>query len=317
MNSHPARDPAAWGLRVRLISPWSARIVVDDMLFDTAIPADEADALLCYWAPSEELFTFPRRKAWYCCEPWCQFRGLGGGTWPAIRARLAPHEFLCHNHSDLKFRVPHVTHFQTLDIDRCPDRLQRAIAIVSNHGGHPLKRHRDLTYRNHLVTHPLVDLFGRSGWVRYRSGWFSRARVPANYRGELSGDWPAAEKRLLMARYKVAVCLENMGELQYFTEKFVEAVCAGCVPVYRAHVTVAETVLKGARWVDPADFDHSGEATLEAALACNHEAVIRQNALWLTQSSLLQETSHRSVLSRIGSILASTPDTVIAISAKV
>ncbi len=114
------------------------------------------------------------------------------------------------------------------------DRKQKAVAIVSNHGGSPLKAHPDIRYRNRLITSPLVDLYGRSGWQRYRSHWYSWPRAPKNYRGELPGDWPGAEKRRLMSEYKVCVCLENMNEPGYFTEKFVEAVQAGCIPVYRA-----------------------------------------------------------------------------------
>jgi hypothetical protein len=37
--------------------------------------------------------------------------------------------------------------------------------------------------------------------------------------------------------------------------QFVDAVMAGCVPIYHAHETVRDTVLVGARWVDPAEFD--------------------------------------------------------------
>jgi len=69
------------------------------------------------------------------------------------------------------------------------------------------------------------------------AGWLSRPAAPANYRGEIPGDWPEEQKRELLAGYKVAVCRENSYEPYYFTEKFVEAVCAGCVPVYRAHPT--------------------------------------------------------------------------------
>jgi hypothetical protein len=79
-------------LQVRLKSPWTTRMETETAVFSVDIPAEKADALLCEWATDPELFTFPRRKAWYCCEPQCQFRGLGGGTWPKIRAKLDPRE---------------------------------------------------------------------------------------------------------------------------------------------------------------------------------------------------------------------------------
>jgi len=158
-------------LQVRLKSPWTDRVETELAVFSRDIPTERADALLCEWAPDDELFSFPGRKAWYCCEPTCQFRGLGNGTWPKLRSRLGPHEFLWHGHPDPRYRVPHVTHFQPLDMNQNPDRLQKAIAIVSNHGGSPWTCHPDIRYRNQLITLPQVDLYGRSGWKRYRRNW--------------------------------------------------------------------------------------------------------------------------------------------------
>ena len=71
----------------------------------------------------------------------------------------------------------------------------------------------------------------------------------------------------LFSRYHAAICLENTLEPYYFTEKFVDGVRAGCVPVYRAHPTVRDGVLRGARWVDPTDFGLSAKRTLEFALS--------------------------------------------------
>lgn len=290
-------------LQVRVIAPWFGELETEEAFFSVHLPPEKADALLCHWAPAEELFAFPRRKAWCCCEPRVIFRGLEGGSWPAIRARLAPHEFLCHNHPDPRWRVPHMTHFAPLAVNHRTERKDRAVAVVSNHGGPPWRRHRDQGYRNGFVTHPLVDLYGRAGWQRYRAGWLSRPAAPANYRGEIPGDWEVAEKRELLAGYKVAVCLENSYEPYYFTEKFVEAVCAGCVPVYRAHPTVAEGVLRGAAWVDPAGFGHDRTATLEAALSRDARAMREQNEQWL-RGPAVAETHKAAIFARIGRLLA-------------
>ncbi len=298
--------------KVRVITPWPLEMKVGNVWFSGEHSPDAADALLCNWAPSPELFTFSRRKAWYCCEPKCQFRGLGGGAWPGIKERLAPEEFLFHNHPDAKYRVPHVTHYENLRIVDEGKRLRRAIAIVSNHGGNPWRRHRHLTYRNRFISHPLVDLYGRSGWKRYRQGRFSfRPGAPANYLGELPGDWPAAGKRSLMARYKVAVCLENMNEPHYFTEKMVEAVSAGCIPVYRADPTVASTFLEGARWFDPRDYADNPELTLEAALEADSGEVAEANRKWLLRAAV-RETHHERVFRRIANILATDTDKLAA-----
>jgi hypothetical protein len=270
--------------------------------FSADLPGDKADALLCHWAPSDEIFTFPRRKAWYCCEPSCQFRQLGGGTWPGLRDRLASHEFLWHNHPDPRFQVPHVTHHGPLSINLQSERIPRAIAIVSNYGGAPWRRHPELAFRARLVTHPSIDLYGRSGWQYYRKHWYSRAAPPANYRGTIPGDWNEGLKRELMARYKVAVCLENMIEPHYFSEKFVEAVCAGCVPVYCADAILRETVLKGAAWVDPLDYDGDPNRTLQAALQADAEHIREINRRWL-MSVAPARTSQLAVFNRLAEIL--------------
>jgi len=289
-------------IQVRVISPWFGELQTEEAFFSVRLPPEEADALLCDWAPSNELLTFPRRKAWYCCEPWCQFRSMGGGSWRAIRKRLAPYEFLSHNHPDPRWRVPHVTHFEPLAVNQASDRKQRAVAVVSNYGGAPWRRHRGQTYRNRLATHPFVDLYGRGDWKQYRAGWFSRAGAPANYMGELPGEWPASAKRELMAGYKVAVCLESMNEPYYFTEKFVEAACAGCIPVYTGHPTVAQTVLRGAAWVDPNDFGYDPDKTFAAALALDAASIREQNAQWLSGGAIAC-THHFAVFTRIGQIL--------------
>lgn len=289
-------------LQVRLKSPWTTRMETETAVFSVDIPAEKADALLCEWAPDPELFTFPRRKAWYCCEPQCQFRGLGGGTWPRIKAQLGPHEFLWHGHPDERYRVPHITHFGPLVMNTNRDRVDRAIAIVSNHGGSPWRRHPDISYRNRLITDPRVDLYGRSGWNRYRAHWYSRAQAPANYRGEIPGDWPAAGKRELMAKYKVAICLENMNEPHYFSEKFVEAVLAGCLPVYRADPTIVTGVLRGAFWIDPRNSDGRMQETLEAALRLSSDEAIELNQHWLSLPSLA-DTSADSVFRRLSTSL--------------
>lgn len=291
-------------LQVRLKSHWTDRVETELAVFSRDIPAERADALLCEWAPDDELFSFPRRKAWYCCEPACQFRGISNGRWPELRSRLGPHEFLWHGHPDPRYRVPHSTHYQPLEMNQNTDRMQKAVAIVSNYGGNPWTRHSDIHYRNRLITLPQVDLYGRSNWKRYRRNWISRPRAPDNYRGELPGDWPGEEKRRLMSRYKVCLCLENMNEPGYFTEKFVEAVVAGCIPVYRASADIRDTVLQGAVWFDPGDSRWPGKQALQAALDADMMTCNSQNLAWLTTSRDLAATHSSSVYRRLSEILA-------------
>ncbi|MFC1688463.1 glycosyltransferase family 10 domain-containing protein [Pseudomonadota bacterium] len=287
--------------KVRVISPWPKKLQVGATLFDSELASDDADALLCYWAPHEDLFNFRGPKAWYCCEPQCQFELMEGGTWSEIRTRLAAHEFLFHNHRDPRYRVPHITHYQDIDVNKNQDRLKRAVTVVSNFGGGPRSRHPGIAYRNRFATHESVDLFGRTSWKKYRKGLFSFPRTPANYLGEIPGDWPASEKRTLLSKYKVCLCLENMNEPHYFTEKFVEAVAAGCIPVYSAHESLRDSVLKGAKWVDPADYNHDPKMTINAALDMDLNESREINTQWLLREEV-QKTSHLMVLTQIGQI---------------
>jgi len=188
-------------------------------------------------------------------------------------------------------------------MDENLQRRERAIAIVSNHGGSPLRCHRDIRYRNRLITVPEVDLYGRSSWRNYRRHWYSLAKTPANYRGELPGDWSGIEKRRLMAEYKVCVCLENMNEPGYFTEKFVEAVVAGCIPVYRATPELRETVLSGASWFDPGDKRWPNERAIEAGLGADLKAIQAINSAWLSRSESLAATHMANVFQKIAGAL--------------
>ena len=288
--------------KILLRSPWTRFVETETAIFSADFSGEEADALLCEWAPSDELFSFSGPKAWYCCEPECQFNAMDNGRWPGLRARLAENEFLFHNHKDLRYRVPHITHFESIEVNKNPDRLERAVAVVSNFGGGPRRRHPQIHYRNLFATNPLVDLYGRSSWQKYRKSLFSLPKAPGNYRGEIPGDWPAGEKREMLSRYKVCISMENMTGPHYFTEKFVEAVMAGCVPIYHAHESLVDTVLKGAMWVDPADYNDNPEKTIDAALDMDLVSCQEANSKWLLRKEV-QETHHLKVFQRISKLL--------------
>jgi hypothetical protein len=120
----------------------------------------------------------------------------------------------------------------------------------------------------------------------------------------MAGNWGTVEKWTAVSRYHAAVCFENTQEPQYFTEKFVDAVAAGCVPVYRAHPTVRDGVLRGAAWIDPADHGDDVDATLDAALRADREAVAEQNARWLTSDGV-QRTGMSAVYEQVATVLRS------------
>ena len=107
-----------------------------------------------------------------------------------------------------------------------------------------------------------------------------------------------------MSRHKVCLCLENMNEPGYFSEKFVEAVVAGCVPVYRASVNIRDTVLQGAVWFDPRDSRWPAEAVLQQAIEAAQSDCLQKNCRWLTESKAFAATHATSVFQRLSQLLA-------------
>lgn len=302
-------DPEPDTLRVRWVSPWRpVDRAVPGAVFSADLSLDEADALLCDWAPSEELLRFEGPCAWFTAEPRTDPR-LGPRAHPVHReflARLRPDQMFHHAHEDPRFRVPHVTHLEPLDPSSLrvgSERVARAVAVISNYGGAPSNRWRGVRLRNRFATAEGVDLFGNPAkWAAYRAGWASLPRLPGSFRGPVAGGWGSQEKVELMCSYRVAVCMESIAEPWYFSEKFVDAVRAGCVPVYHAHPTVAASVLRGATWVDPADFDFEPGPTLRHALDLSREDVAARNDAWLASDEVLATRLDR-VLSRIADAL--------------
>jgi len=149
-----------------------------------------------------------------------------------------------------------------------------------------------------------VELFGEPGvWANFRHFpklWIRRP--PDNYMGQASPCVDDERSRFLSA-HKVAVCLENCTEAYYFTEKFVNAVRAGCIPVYHAHATVKTSFLSGARWIDPANFAFSPHRTIDFALNQDQMEFRSINDAWL-ESGILADTDDLNVLPKLHEIIS-------------
>jgi hypothetical protein len=212
-------------------------------------------------------------------------------------------------------RVPHPTFRGQLTTPRVPTSNRAAIACVSNFGGRGWFLKRRFSLRNRFILSPLVELYGSPlSWKQFRhfpAIW--RSGPPANYQGRPSVseeffDDPYIE---FLSAFKVAVCLENSEEPHYFTEKFVSAVRAGCIPVYHAHPSVKKRFLTGAKWVDPADFGFSPQPTIESALAQDQALFRRTNDAWL-ESGILAETDNQRLFSHLHPIIKSKIERVIS-----
>jgi len=287
--------------------PWSSKpLKVGEFCFSPDFSWVEADAFVAFRQPHPDLLTFPGPKAWYCCEAREHAALFAAPEWRSITAQLKPEETLYHAHPNPAYRVPHVTRWAppTVAPYGCTaPRLTKVAAVVSNTGGPPGQRSKEMRLRNTFVTHPMVDLYGKpEAWANFRAGFFSRPKTPPNYKGEIPGGWSSPERLAYVARYKAAICFENALEPYYFTEKFVYSVLSGCIPIYHADPVVRAQFLQGAAWVDPADFNFAPEATLHFALAQDATTYWEQNIAWL-QSTPVKATHALAVYERIGTIL--------------
>jgi hypothetical protein len=221
--------------------------------------------------------------------------------------KIENHQLLCNWIPDPLYRVPHITHCESVSTFKNTGRYSKAVAVFSNCSS-PLRRFffpdKAIELRVRLALHDRVDLYGReSSWHNYRSNIISPPRIPRNYKGEIAGYWGVGPKLDVISQYKAMVCLENAFEPYYFTEKFVDAVQAGCIPIYHAHETNRNSILKGAKWVDPVDFGFDIDETINFALTQNIEEYWTVNQEWI-KSDQVKSTNFFEVFERIGNILS-------------
>jgi len=304
-------------LHIRLETPWpQTRELGDGTVISSDITAERSDAGLFYWQAPANPKALLRPYLWYNCEPAWSFPTIENGAFARTLREIPTDAFANHSHPNLAIRTPHVTHWGIPTVSPVEmARKNEAIAIVSNCGFGEADEREGIRLRNTMVTAKHVALFGNAAsWGRFRRPFPGmRSRPPANYRGQIPSDdgrWHSDTKRTLMTQYHACVCLENSTEPYYFTEKFLEAVVAGCVPVYHAHHTVRNTFLDGAFWIDPADHHFDRTKTIDAALSCDRAEVAAQNTEWLRLNKSVAATSGEAVFERLATILGRRVDGV-------
>ncbi len=281
---------------------------LDDILYSPRVPLDTADALLVLYDPSEELLAFTGPKLWFTIEPSWHHHFHSHRVGRRLIRELEISERAFYGHPLLSNRVPHPTFRRELTTARMPAPKRAAIACVSNFGGRMWFLKQRFSLRNRFVLSPLVELYGSLlSWKRFRhfpAIW--RSGPPANYRGQptLSHEFFDDPYLEFLSTFKVAACLENCVEPHYFTEKFVNAVRAGCIPIYHAHPTVRDRFLRNAKWVEPADFGFSPRRTIEYALAQDQSEFRRANDAWL-ESGILADTDNQKMLPLLHRIIRS------------
>jgi len=281
---------------------WLKSLIIGDDVLTTDNRKSGYDAMICWWEFTDEFLEFKGPKIFYCCEPSFYFRGWRSSK-RELRKRLhslRADEFAWHYHENPEMRVEHETS-DFSDKKQISDlnRVRNAATVVSNLG-HPLTRSVGKQKRVQFIVQSRCDIFGSTrAWNNFRLTLFSKPNFPKNYKGEC----PVGGKRWSLSNYHACICFENSSEPEYFTEKFPDAVRAGCVPIYHPHPIVREKFLNGAVWVDPMDYGLDPVATVKAALELDREQVAAQNAKWLRENPNLQLTKVESIYSKMVDIL--------------
>ena len=262
---------------------------IDNITYSSEISLDEADALVAFYDPTQELIDFKGPKIWYTIEPSWHYHFNRHPIGKKLISLLDNTEHLYYKNECSDYRIPHTTYRAPLTLSRVSDVKNRALACVSNFGGKAWFINNKIKLRNRMILSPEVDLYGSvRSWSEFRDfPYLWKKGLPKNFCGAAPGkSHHDPEFVQFLSSYKVLVCLENCIEENYFTEKFVNAVRAGCIPIYHPHPSVKEEFLKNAKWVDPADFNFSPQKTIAYALAQNQIEYRDINDKWIKSGVL-------------------------------
>ena len=133
----------------------------------------KCDGLLSWWKPSELLYWFDGPKGFYCAEPTKVPSVWQQPAWQEVIERLGE-RFIYRPGSDCqRNRIPHDTHYTTLNMRVTGERQRRCVAVVSNNHHGRSGQFFSISLRNQLVCNRHVDLFGRlDSWKRLERRFF-------------------------------------------------------------------------------------------------------------------------------------------------
>lgn len=281
---------------------WLKELRIGDDLLTTESRDGKFDAMICWWEFTDEFLEFKGPKLFYCCEPSFYFRGWRSSK-RELRRRLhslRADEFAWHFHENAQMRAEHETSaFSDHKLPMGDHSIQNAAAVLGNLG-RPFFRNKGRQKRLKFIIESGCHIYGpNTNWGSFQLDLFSKRGFPVGYQGECSHT----QKISTLSKYHACICFENSSEPEYFTEKFPDAVRAGCVPIYHPHPVVKEKFLKGAVWVDPMDYDLDARATMEAALKMEQTEVAVQNLQWLRDNAYLQQTTVEKIYKKLAGIL--------------
>lgn len=110
----------------------------------------------------------------------------------------------------------------------------------------------------------LIEYFGDRGLDLFGPGWSSLSRLPKQRRPGLKAaasrakPVPYREKAESLANYRFAACIENVVFPGYVTEKIIDALVAGAVPLYMGAPDITEFIPQSA-FIDMRRFESMAE----------------------------------------------------------
>ena len=277
-----------------------ARRVVEGVDFDPNLPPHRADGILWWYSPRPEMLSLGKPVFWYQCE---------GVSRSMFRTKLwksllkNKQVIFLHHHPSVRDEwVDPITHYEPWCANE-NSRREGIGAIASNAGGR-LHWMRGERVRNRFNVHPLVQLFGpRDTWALWRKWPWSSPRLPANFSGEVSVSWYKRDIVEFLSGFHAVVSMENTATENYFSERFVNTVRAGAVPIYHAHPSVKANYLRGAAWIDPADFGFDADKTLTAAFRADRSVYAAANHRWLLDGAPALRTLESRVVEQIANAI--------------
>jgi hypothetical protein len=275
---------------------------IGDDILTTEFRDGKFDAMICWWEFTEEFLDFKGAKLFYCCEPSFYFRGWRSSK-IELRRRLhslRADEFAWHFHDNTKMRVEHETSaFSDQNLPMGDHSIQNAVTVLGNLG-RPIFRNKGRQKRLNFIIESGCHIYGpNKNWGDFQLNLFSKKGSPSGYQGECRHT----QKISILSKYHACICFENSCEPEYFTEKFPDAVRAGCVPIYHPHPRVKEKFLDGAVWVDPMDYGLDARETMRVAMAMDRHTVASQNLKWLQENPHLQLTKVKNIYVKMVDIL--------------
>jgi len=155
-----------------------------------------------------------------------------------------------------------------------------------------------------------ISHFGRGGKLDlYGGGWGSLKNLPSRWQNELSATVsslspaPCTDKLATIAEYKFSLCFENIEFPGYVTEKMIDCLVAGVVPIYWGAPDIQDFVPKDC-FIDARKFQSLNdlECYLERVSESEWQNSVNRGTSFLSEA-MGQQYSYRGFAERIEAML--------------